>query len=49
MRKRDMDWLALVQPQLGTGPATQACALPGNSTGDFWVHRPALNPLRPTS
>ena len=27
-------WLSLVHPQLGTWPATQACALTGNRTGD---------------
>ena len=42
-------WLPLVHPQLGTWPATQACALTGNQTGDSLVHRPALNPLSHTS
>ena len=36
-------------PQLGTWPATQACALTGNRTGNPSVLRPALNPLRHTS
>ena len=36
-------------PHLGTWPATQACALTGNWTGDSLVHRPALNPLSYTS
>ena len=34
---------------LGTWPATQACAPAGNRTGDFLVHRLALNPLSHTS
>ena len=33
--------------QLRTWPATQACALTGNQTGDTSIHRPALNPLEP--
>ena len=36
-------------PQLGTWPATQACALTGNRTGDPLVHKPELNPLSYTS
>ena len=32
-------------PPLGTWPATQACALTGNRTGDPLLLRPALNPL----
>ena len=45
-------WLPLVHPLLGTWPATQACALPGNRTGDsgLWagtqsteLHQPELN------
>ena len=42
-------WLPLMHPLLGTWPATQACALTGNPTGDPLVHRPALNPLSHTS
>ena len=38
-----------VPPPLGTWPATQACALTGNQTGDTLVHRPAPNPLSHTS
>ena len=34
---------------LGTCPATQACALTGNPTGNILVHRPALSPLSYTS
>ena len=45
MCKRYTDWLPFTHPQLGTWPATQACAPTGNQTGDLWVHRPALNPL----
>ena len=32
-----------------TWPATQACALTGNQTGDPLVRRPALSPLSHTS
>ena len=42
-------WLPLAHPQLGTWPATQACALTGNRTGDPLVRRLALNPLNHTS
>ena len=34
-------WLPLARPLLGTWPATQACALTGNRTGDPLVHMPA--------
>ena len=40
-------WLPLACPLLGTWPATQACALTGNRTGDPSVRRPALNPTEP--
>ena len=40
-------WLPLMRPLLGTWPATQACALTGDQTGDALVCRPALNPLSP--
>ena len=36
-------------PYWGTWPATQACALTGNRTGDPLVHRPVLNPPSHTS
>ena len=36
-------------PPLGTWPATQACPLTGNQTGNPLVHRPVLNPLTHTS
>ena len=42
-------WLLLMLPQLGTWPATQACAPTGNQTGDLLVRRLALNPLSHTS
>ena len=42
-------WLSLIRPLLGIWPATQACALTGNWTGDPLVLRPALNPLSHTS
>ena len=48
-REKNMDWLLLTHPQLGTWPATQAYALTGNQTSDPLVCRPALNPLHHTS
>ena len=42
-------WLPLACHQLGTWPATQACALTGNQTSDPLVHRLALNPVSHTS
>ena len=49
-RERNISvWLPLTCPPLRTWPATQACALTGNRTGDPSVHRPALNPLSHTS
>ena len=45
-RERNINvWLPLAHPLLGTWPATQACALTGNRTGDPTVCRPVLNPL----
>ena len=41
--------LSPAHPLLGTWPATQACALPGNQTRDHLVCRLALNPLSHTS
>ena len=41
--------LPLACPQLGTWPATQACALTGNRTRDLLVLRLVLNPLNHTS
>ena len=38
-------WLSLSHPPLGTWPATQACDLTGNQTGNPLACRPALNPL----
>ena len=49
MCKRYINWLPLECPQLGTQPATQACALTGNRTSNLSVHRLALNPLSHTS
>ena len=42
-------WWPLMRPLLENWPATQACALTGNSIGDPLVRRPALNPLSRTS
>ena len=39
---RDLDWLPLVCPELGTWPPSQASALTGNRTGDLLVCRLAL-------
>ena len=37
VRERNINvWLSLECPPLGTWPATQACALPGNWTCDLW-------------
>ena len=41
--------LHLVCPPLGTWPATQACALTGNQTGNPLVRRLVLKPLSCTS
>ena len=49
MCERYIDRLPLARPQLGTWPATQACVLTGNQSGDPLVCRPALNPLSHTS
>ena len=49
MCQRDINQLPLARPLLGTWPATQACALTGNPTGDLLVHKPAPNPLSHTS
>ena len=49
MERKINVWLPLVHPPLGTGPATQACALTGNQTRDPLVRRLALNPLGHTS
>ena len=49
MCERNISWLPLTCPQLGTWPATQACALTGNRTSDLSVCRLALNPLSHTS
>ena len=49
MCERNIDLLPLAHPQLGTWPATQACALTRNQTGDLSVCRPALNQLSHTS
>ena len=49
-RERNINvWLCLTCPQLGTYPATQACALTRNGTGDLSVRGPMLKPLNHTS
>ena len=48
MCERYINQLSLTHPQLGMGPATQACALTGNRTADLSVHRLALSPLSHT-
>ena len=49
MCKRYIDQVPLARPQLGTWPATQACALTKDRTSDLSVHRLPLNPLSHTS
>ena len=49
MCKRNSNWLPLSHPQLGTQPATQACALTGNGTYDLSVRRLVLHALSYTS
>ena len=49
-RRRNINvWLPLLHPLLRTWPATQACVLSGNQTGNPLVCRPALNPLSHTN
>ena len=48
-RERNIDWLPLTCPQMGTRFATQTCALTGNRTSDLSVHRLTSNPLSHTS
>ena len=49
-RERNINmWLPLVHPLLGTGPATQACALTGNWTNNPLLHSLVFNPLSHTS
>ena len=54
-REKEEKHQCVVTPQavpphtLVTWPATQACALTGNQTGDPLVHRPALSLLSHTS
>ena len=49
-RKRSIGvWLPLTGPLLGSWPATQACALIGNQSGNISVCRPVLSPLAHTS
>ena len=43
------NWLPLAHPQLGTWPATPACALTRIGTSDLSVHRWILNPQSHTS
>ena len=49
MRKRNIDGLPLAHPQMGTWPATQACALTGNRTSDPLLCSLVLNSLSHTS
>ena len=49
MCERNIHQLPLKRTWLGTWPATQACDLTGNQTGNPSVHRLALNPLSHTS
>ena len=47
--ERYIDQLPLTCPQLGTWPATQACAMTRNPTGVLSVCKPAHKPLSNTS
>ena len=49
MCERIIDRLTLTRPQPGIWPATQACALTGNQTGDLLVCGTMPNPLSHTS
>ena len=49
MCQRNIHWLPLAPPQLGTWPATQACALNSNRTGDLLVYNMTPIPLSHTS
>ena len=49
MCERYINWLPVTQPQPGTWPATQACALIGNQTGNPLLCRPVPNPQGHTS
>ena len=49
MCKRNINWLPLAHPQLGTRPTTQACVLTGNQTSDLLVCGMIPNPLSHTS
>ena len=49
-RERNINvWLPLMLLPLETWPATQACALTGNRTGNPLLCSPVLNPLSHTS
>ena len=49
-RERNINvWLPLMHPLLGLWPATQACALTGNQTGNPLIYRLPVNPLSHTS
>ena len=49
-RERNIDvWSPLAHCKMGAWPATHACALTGNRTGDPLVRKPTLNPLSYTS
>ena len=48
-RERNIDWLPVTYPQMGTWPAAQACDLGQNWTSDLLVGRPTLSPLSHTS
>ena len=49
MCERHSDRLPLSCPQLGTWPATRACALTGNRISDLSALGPELSPLSHTS
>ena len=48
MCERYIDQMPLPHPDLGTWPATQACALTRNKTSDLLIYRSVLNPFSHT-
>ena len=49
MCERNIHWLPLARPPLGTWPATQACALTGDQIGNLSVYKITCNSLSHTS
>ena len=49
MLERNINQLPLICPLSGTRPATQACALTRNQTGDLFLYKQTSHPLTHTS